>query len=296
MKKIILGSDWWTDCDDAVAIRLLCNEHKKGTIELLGIALDACMEYSVPALSAFMTDMQMGDIPIGVDIKADDFRGRGKFQERLSHLPKKYKSNEEAEEAVLLYRRLLAESDEKVDIVEIGFPQVLAQLVESAPDKYSSLNGAELIKEKVNALWFMAGKWDEQGGREHNFCNNARSINGGIIVLEKWPADIIMLGWEVGNTVITGGNLPEDDQLKMIMNDHGSNNGRSSWDPMTALLCVTGDVEKAGYCAVRGTAVLDEKDGANYFTENENGNHYYVIKKYPDEYYADMINGMIKYE
>ena len=35
MRKFILGTDWWTDCDDAVAIRLLAREHVKKEIELL---------------------------------------------------------------------------------------------------------------------------------------------------------------------------------------------------------------------------------------------------------------------
>ncbi len=29
MRKFILGSDWWDDCDDVIAVRLLCNLHRK---------------------------------------------------------------------------------------------------------------------------------------------------------------------------------------------------------------------------------------------------------------------------
>ena len=37
MRKFILDTDWWTDCDDAVAVRLLCNAHRQGKVEILGI-------------------------------------------------------------------------------------------------------------------------------------------------------------------------------------------------------------------------------------------------------------------
>ena len=47
MRSFILGTDWWTDCDDVVALRLLARAHKAKEIELLGIILNGCMEYSV---------------------------------------------------------------------------------------------------------------------------------------------------------------------------------------------------------------------------------------------------------
>ena len=40
MRKMILGTDWWTDCDDAVALRLLAKAHKAGDITLLGIGIN----------------------------------------------------------------------------------------------------------------------------------------------------------------------------------------------------------------------------------------------------------------
>lgn len=34
MRNFILGTDWWTDCDDAVAVRLLTRYMKQGKIRL----------------------------------------------------------------------------------------------------------------------------------------------------------------------------------------------------------------------------------------------------------------------
>lgn len=36
MRKFILGTDWWTDCDDAVAIRILARAHKLEKIKITG--------------------------------------------------------------------------------------------------------------------------------------------------------------------------------------------------------------------------------------------------------------------
>ena len=44
MRNMILGTDWWTDCDDAVAVRLVCRAVKEQKIRLLGVGINACME------------------------------------------------------------------------------------------------------------------------------------------------------------------------------------------------------------------------------------------------------------
>ena len=55
MRKFILDTDWWTDCDDAVAIRLLCNAHIKKEIELLPLsALILTYECGIRFLSDYL--------------------------------------------------------------------------------------------------------------------------------------------------------------------------------------------------------------------------------------------------
>jgi hypothetical protein len=104
---------------------------------------------------------------------------------------------------------------------------------------------------------------------------------------------MVFLGWEIGFDVITGGLLPEDDLLHTVLADHGSANGRMSWDPMLVALALEGDEERAGYDVVRGTATVDAETGLNTFTENPAGSHAYVVRKFAPEWYADKINAMI---
>lgn len=298
-RPVILGTDWWTDCDDCVAVRILCRAHKEGIIDLKGISIDACMEKSVPSLHSFICAEGAGQIPIGIDLQGTDFAGtigKNAYQYVLADRGDgSYKSNSEAEDAVRLYRKILAEAEEKVDIIEVGFMQVLAQLLKSGSDDISEKTGKELVKEKVNALWAMAGKWDTDKGGEHNFNNNHRSIAGGQYVCDNWCAPIVFLGFEIGETVITGGNgvlKGADDVLRIAMQAHGSERGRCSWDPMTAVLMLCG-IENAGYEAVYGKASLDS-NGLNSFTEDKNGSHCYVKKLKDDKWYEDFINDLIR--
>ena len=293
MKKVILGTDWWTDCDDAVALRIITKKIKEKEIELLGVVIHACMEYSASSLEGFLLKDGIKNVPIGLDFEATDFGGNPPFQKRLSVYSEKHKDNSSAVPATRLYRKLLSDAEEKVEIFEIGFMQAFAALLQSPPDDISSKSGMELVSEKVEKIWVMAGKWDKDGECEHNFCLNERSRKAGEYFCKNCPVPVTFLGFEVGKTVISGGNLPEGDHLLDVLRDRRSENGRSSWDPMLVLLGLIGDEEKAGYETVRGFASVDAETGANFFRRDELGAHIYVVKKFPDEFYRDMINEII---
>ena len=293
MRKFILGTDWWTDCDDAVALRLLARAHKNEEIKLLGIIINACMEHSATSLEGFLNTEKVYDIPIGIDLDATDFGGNPPYQKRLSQYAKKYKRNNDAEDAVKLYRSILSDVNEPIELIEIGYPQVLANLLNSKADDISELDGIELIKQKVSKIWMMAGKWDNNPDKENNFTRNDRSRKAANIFCDICPVPVTFLGWEVGASVETGGNLKEPDPLYMALCDYGSPNGRSSWDPMLCLLALIGDEKKAGYSIVRGKASVDAVTGENLFEKYEDGPHAYVIKDKEDAYYKEAINNLI---
>lgn len=294
MRKIILGTDWWTDCDDAVALRLIANAHKNESIKLLGIGINACMEYSVASMKGFLMAEGVEDIPIGIDLNASDFGGKPPYQKRLAKAFCPSVSNADAEDAVRLYRRLLAAEKETVEIIEIGYPQVIANLLKSQADDISEKSGVELVTEKVSKFWVMAGKWDADGEKENNFCRNGRSRMAGKEFCELSPCQVTFLGWEVGYGVITGGKLNKNDHLHRALSDHGSPNGRHSWDPMLVQMALVGDENEAGYLTVSGTARVDELTGANYFERGVNGRHSFVVKKHENDFYEAQINKLIE--
>ncbi len=292
--QFILGTDWWDDCDDAVAIRVLTRFCKADKARLLGVAINACMPISVKSLDAYLNNEGMGNVTIGVDSEATDFGGTPMYQKRLSEMPGNFRCNEDCFDGVELYRTLLAKTEEKVDIIEIGYHQILANLLKSKPDHISELTGLELVARKVRKLWVMAGKWNDlEYGKSNNFARNQRSIAGANYICDNWPTTITFLGHEAANSVITGGELDKNDVLYKIMADFGTPEGRSSWDPMLVYLACINDEEKAGFKYVSGKASVEADTGINHFAIDENGKHRFVIKKFADEVYERIINDII---
>ena len=279
MREFIIGTDWLGDCDDVVALRLMLRAAKKGEISVKAIGINL---------------ENVSGIPIGIDHSATYVNEKATYHGKLAKFASNYTCNEDVPDAVKLYRKTLAEAGDKVEIAEIGFLQVLAGLLLSEPDEYSSLNGIDLVKTKVKKVWSMAGKWDEQGGREYNVYYSEASRNGAKTVCEKCPVPVTFLGFEVGYDVITGSALDKDDYLYTAMCDWGTDSGRSSWDPMLCLLALIGDEQAAGYKTVSGTASIDENTGANFFKEHKNGLHKYVIKVKENSYYQNQIESLIK--
>ncbi len=292
MRSFILDTDWGEDCDDAVAVRILLRSAKNKKINLLGMGINTLTEFAAPSLYA-VCKREGHIVPIGIDKSCPKTEWQNRYQPRLAC--ETDKTTADFKDAVLLYRELLAGATDKVEIITIGFLQIIEQLLKSEPDSISDLCGYELVKSKVSRLWVMGGKWDGQGEKEFNFCYTPFACKASSYVLDNCPCEIIMLGWEVGSRLYTGNLLGESDYLCTILKDWGCYpQGRESWDPMTVVLALTNDIEGAGYKGVRGRGRVDAETGKNYFEENENGNHVYVIKQKPDSYYADIINDLIK--
>jgi hypothetical protein len=291
MRHLLLGTDWGEDCDDAVAVRILARKHKAGEIDLCGIGVNARFAESVPALVAFL-EREGVHVPIGIDCDCPELKGRITYQKRLAAYRPDV-TNADAEDAVRLYRRLMAEAKEPIEIMEIGFLQVIAGALASGADDISPLTGEELFRAKVSHVWIMGGRWDVDGGKEYNFSRDAMACRAAASFVRDCPVPITFLGWEVGATVITGGGLAEGDALHDVLVDYGNPQGRMSWDPMLVHLAVTGDPARAGYTAVCGTATVEPETGVNHFTVGE-GCHRYVVKDREDAFYAAAIDEIIR--
>lgn len=295
MRSFIFGTDWGADCDDCVAMRVACRAMKRGEINILGIGINCVKEHAYASLKAFLK-LEGVDVPVGIDERSQETDGwtwTENYQPRLAKLCPEL-SNKDAESAVRVYRRAIAEASGKVEIMEIGFLQVLGDLLRSEGDDISPKTGMELVREKVEKIWLMAGRWDVDGGREFNIAWTPLTREASSYIFDNCPVPMVFLGWEIGDSVITGGNLDHEDYLWKALNDHGYGEGRSSWDPMLVYLAILGDAEKAGYNVVTGKASLEIDTGKNHFAPDPNGIHSYVVKKYPDSYYADIINDLIK--
>jgi hypothetical protein len=295
-RPFLLGTDWWTDVDDVVAMRVFARAHRAGLIQLKGVCINACMEFSCPSVDAFLQGEGLPGIPIGIDRGALGYGGNPPYQRRMAQSPGSHRPNGACTEAVRLYRQTLARAEPQLEIAELGFCQVLAAVLRSPPDDLSPLPGRELLRQKAKHVWSMAGRWDDPaGGYEYNLSNTRANCRAASDFYENCPVPVTFLGFEAGFGVLTGDVLKgRDDLLAWALKDHGSENGRHSWDPMLALLAIAGAPEEAGYGAVRGQAKIDPADGRNRWIPDENGSQRYVVKARPDSFYRDAIHAMIQ--
>ncbi len=299
-RTVILGTDWWTDCDDVAAVRIACRLARQGIWTLAGVILNACMPASAASLDGFLRAEGL-DVPIGIDLEATDFGRKPPYQQPLAQRTGSTLANSDCENALHLYRRLLADApDGSIELLELGYPQVLAALLASPPDALSPLDGRSLVAAKVRTLWIMGGNWKHDAdGRENNFSRNRRAALGAQALLHNYPGEIRLLGFEVGVSVITHPPADPDDLLHAAYLAHGSLAGRSSWDPMLVLMAArcpdANDTQlaDAGYRTVRGTASVDA-EGHNTFRRAHDGRHRYVQKLHDDAWYADQIDTIIQ--
>jgi len=201
--KVILDTDIGPDYDDVGAMALLHAFADSGKATILATVSCNQSKYSVGVLSVLNTYFKRPDIPIGI-VQGNRTVNLVAWQKWDSILvgkyPSKIKNNGRAESAVTLYRRMLAaQPDRSVTIITTGFFSNLNDLLKSAPDKYSSLNGADLVKKKVLRLVSMAGRFPK-GGEFNIQCD---PISARYVAL-NWPTEIIFSGWEIGDPIRTG--------------------------------------------------------------------------------------------
>ena len=293
-RSVIFDTDWWTDVDDVCALRTLLYAEQKGMVTMKGICLSAIDSLSVPSLSSFLNYEGRSNVFLGADKEAVDYSGNPLWHGVLAkeHVQQEISSIDEVADATSFYRKILTEVKGQIDIIAVGYPNALALLLQSGPDKWSSLSGKELVQKKVRHLWMMAGKYPE--GKENNFIRSKRSIKAGYIICTEWPTEITFLGYEVGIQVKAGGNLSEDDLLHKVLVAHGSAEGRYAWDPLLTWLACLNDLEGAGFEAVRGTVILDSETGENRFNPSPNGRHCYVRMLHEPEWYAAMLRPILR--
>src|SRR5689334_10226994 len=145
---IIFDSDIAPDYDDVGAMALLHAFADMGEAKILATISCNAFETTAPTLSVLNTYFNRPDIPVGITKKEQPNKDCSQqwAQAIVAKYPHNIKSNADAEEAVKLYRKILAaQPDKSVTIVTVGFFTNLAGLLDSKPDEFSPLNGKELV-------------------------------------------------------------------------------------------------------------------------------------------------------
>jgi pyrimidine-specific ribonucleoside hydrolase len=297
---IIFDSDMGPDYDDVGAIALLHHFADNGEAEILATIASTKYKGVVSVFNVFNTYFNKPNIPVGIPggdaVVLRDFQHWS--DTLIANYPHQLKSNNEAEDAVSLYRKILtAEPAKSVTIVTVGFLTNLAALLQSKPDEYSALNGNELIKEKVKQLVCMAGKFPD--GYEFNID---KDIPAAQFVYDYWPTVVLFSGFEIGEKIKTGLPLIHNDQIQnspvkdvfriSIPLAKEDSAGRKSWDESAVFVAVKG---VAPYYTLHYGHIKIDNDGKNSWIDSGRSQAY-LTETLPPATIEKFINDAIMHQ
>ncbi|MDQ6761508.1 MAG: nucleoside hydrolase [Bacteroidota bacterium] len=248
---IIFDTDIAPDYDDVGAMALLHAFADMGEAKILATISCNAFETTAPALSVLNTYFNRPNIPIGITKNSLPNKDCSQqwAQSIIAKYPHALQSNGEAMDAVKLYRKILeAQPDKSVTIVSVGFFTNLAGLLYSTADEYSKLDGPALVKKKVKQLVSMAARIDKDGksGYEFNVTVDAAASQK---VFKDWPTPVTISGFEIGEKILTGIRLINNDAIKnspvkdafaIALAKDNNTRGRNSWDQTAVLVAVRG--------------------------------------------------------
>ena len=287
---VIFETDMGNDVDDALALAMLFRYADQGQIELLGVSnnkqsltslqfidlMGRQYGYAKMSIATVTKGVQGEDESKSFAKKVMDYKENGRriYSSKIS----KYS---EVESSVQFYRRVLAKAkDSSVVVISVGFSTNLAALMESKADKYSKLNGKELVRQKVRFLSTMAGNFSNPRQKEFNIISDLSAARH---VFSSWPTVIYVSPFEVGASVLFPASAIESNlgyhrehhplvraykaYIPMPYN-------RETWDLSSVLFAVE---KSAGYFKESrpGKFIVDD-DGYTQFKMEKGGSHYFL--------------------
>ena len=278
--RIIFETDMGNDVDDPLALDMLYKAVDRGEIILLGILSSKDTEFSPRYIDMMNTWYGYPEIPVGrvrdgVVLKRDDY-ARAVCESGL--FPRSRRDRDYGD-PVTLYRRLLAESpDSSVVVVSVGFSTNLGRLLESRGDRYSPLDGIELVKRKVKFCSVMGGSFGDKPRAEYNIVNDIPNAKR---LFALCPVPVAVVSLELGKTVNYPGASIETDFAwagKHPMVEGYKSYRKMPYDrPTWDLTSVLYSVEGPSYFNVSPAGKINVTDqGATEFTPDAAGNRYYL--------------------
>jgi inosine-uridine nucleoside N-ribohydrolase len=310
--SIILDTDIGPDVDDAGALGMLHALADNGEARILATVSCNPGPWSARLIRSINRYYGRPDLPVG------EPKGHGVQLDNQNDWPRKVVEEQsggaaavsgEVPPALTVYRQTLAaQPDSSVTIVTIGFLTNLAELLSSGPDAHSPLSGPDLVRQKVKDLVVMGGKFPR--GPEFNLALDPEAT---VKVINDWPTSILFSGWEIGETIKTGGRVqregepenPVRQSFAYYFNRPDTVLQRSSWDQSAVLAAVRGT---AGYWDTRpGRIVFEpkwkrtapahnptyEEWDENTWQEDPAAPHRYLVEEMPPAQVAEEIEELM---
>ena len=288
------------DYDDVGAITLLHALADSGQAKILATIASTKYDGVACVMNVFNTYFSRPNPPVGVPRgNALTLRDWQHWTDTLiEKYPHSIKSNRDVPDAPDLYRKILSQQpDHSVTIVTVGFLTNLSNLLLSTADKYSSLEGKELVRQKVKQLVCMAGRFPS--GSEFNVNRDAPASQN---VFSNWPTNILFSGFEIGQKIKVGlplihndaiDNSPVKDvfriSIPMAVEDSA---GRMSWDETAVLVAVKGYEQ---FYHLEYGRMQVAADGSNTWSA-EGKQHAHLVEAVSPEIVRAYINKLIMHQ
>ena len=272
--KMIIETDMGNDIDDALALAMALRAVDNGQAELLAVGCHKNCPTAAAFTDAVCTFYGHPEVPVAMSVTpVQEFSNYTDY----TTVEKDFvKSRDEYPEPVALYRKILAaQPDHSVTFVSLGFGTTLAQLLESAPDEHSPLNGVDLVARKTVGLSVMAGSYGEKKRAEYNVKNDIPAMQK---VFAEWPTTIWQNPFEIGKQTMYPGALIEQNlgyyEPNPVVEGYKAYQqmpyDRPSWDILSVLYTIHPELFTS---SVAGTVTVDD-EGYTWFTPDPRGRHY----------------------
>lgn len=291
-----IGGGGCQDVDDVAAVCIGNALADNGEVDLIAVVHNTHPPQCAGAISVLNHYYGRDSTLIGA-YKGNDLKVSKPLryvQALVDNFPSPIKNSSQVPDAVVVYRRALAaQADRSVVISSIGLLTNLAALLKSGADEHSSLNGTELVEQKVKLLAVMGGTYPSggecnlQGG---NSPDHPAAAAASGFVFSHWPPSVRVLfnGNEIGASVYSGRPLsscvPPNNPCRQAFAAAtpevvDPTKGRWSFDPLTTLAAIRG-VDKVGlvdctYC--EGKNYVDPVTGNNKWIPGRESNQSYVL-------------------
>ena len=285
---VIIDTDFCTDVDDAVALRLATTLDTLSVGSLKGICLCTTdkdgTDINVQAVNGILNYANYKDIPIGIStVKEPDTSPYWNLCAEYSIM------EADTKDSLSLYKEVLSNCANRFTIVTTGYLTNIQALLQ---DK----EGYNLVKNNCKQIVITGGTYPSGGDNNFNFTENAReSIK---YVNDNAPCDLVFVPNDVGGVFNAGKVLQEldpDDTVSKSITAFGSSDGRAAWDPTAVYLAFV--PEKVSnfdfeYCNTQ----VDNEGNILFENSVEETNKKVVRRKstISTKQYQELIEGILK--
>jgi hypothetical protein len=257
---------------------------QRGRVQVLGVMSDIRNSVAVAAIDAIDTAYGHSHVPVGAVMGSEAGTvPHGYSDELIKRLPHAIRTSSDTSNAVVLYRRLLADQpDHSVTIVAIGAYTNLASLLESKPGQGSSLNGRALITAKVKQLVIEDGLFP--GGTSVPLTNTKYDVASARAVVSRdgWPTRIAWVDGFTGVNTKVGGTLcsttPPGNPMRIVYQSlFGCGPPKDGdWDAPTLLYAIGGPQGLFTELGRGGAAIMNLQGGLSWQTPSHGQVEVYV--------------------